>query len=386
LETLNNNKRNIAIVGLGLLGASLAAAIKRSSLGQTVGILGVSSQQACDEALRQNIIDDSCHYKELAERIDECELVFLCTPVSHISQFLKEINQNSQASHPVLFTDVGSTKEELCSLAAKHLKAPFYFIGGHPMAGSEKNGIQARDAALYENAYWILCPEAENYPHEVMELLKEIIREAGSTLVYLAPKEHDEIMAHLSHAPQMIATALSASIPEPIVSNNYLHLAGRGFRDSTRIAASSYSMWKDIFRTNPSAIRHALHHFQDKLTQLDQALSELETKDYNIHEEALSRLENIFSRGVDTRTLLSSPGRGFAQGLAEVLVQIDDNPGMIEQVVTPLSQAGINILDIELLKVREGVDGTLLLAFRTPDKAQEACELLAHHGFSARMR
>jgi prephenate dehydrogenase len=366
--------QNITIVGLGLLGSSLAACLKNRHP-SPIHITGVSSTLACNKALQSGLIDTACSYEDFSWT-SNCDVCILCTPISHIISYLTALG-----SHPLppgcVITDVGSTKVDICNHALQVLPDSVHFIGGHPMAGSEKNGIDAMDEALFENAYWILCPQ--NNQAAALHKVKQFLQSTNSHLVYLDPTTHDFLMAYLSHSPQIISSALSASIPDhSVIKGNFLHLAGRGFRDMTRIAASGYPMWKDIFNTNRHNILQSLHDFKDTLQAMISALAELPQSEPQLH--------TVFEKGVKNRMQLSQPGKGFSQVLNEIIVQIDDEPGMIAKVVSPLSTAGVNIMDIELLKVREGIDGTLLLAFKNDEEATLACSVLSKLGYSARLR
>jgi len=375
--SVENRKKNIVIIGLGLLGSSLAEIFTKTSR-LNCKVTGVSSPGSVEKALEKGLIEQGYHYDDIEQWLSDADLILLCTPIEHIVNQIKKIAQFFPAGQKTILSDVGSTKEIICDTARDTLPEGAEFIGGHPMAGSEKRGLEAGDERLFENAYWILTPDPGQ---SVPPFLEQAIRETGSTMVLMNPKEHDDTMAYLSHAPQLVATALAANIHDEYkVSPKNIHLAGRGFRDSTRIAASSFSVWKDIFATNPIAIGRALKDFAQVVDQIRSSFKTMQETGN------VSDLQKIFETGAETRMKLSVPGKSFLQGLSEVVVQIDDRPGMILLVVRPLSEAGINVMDIELMKVREGVDGTLLLAFKNQDQARAAIEVLEQEGLNARMR
>lgn len=245
------------------------------------------------------------------------------------------------------------------------------------MAGSEKRSLDHHDASLFENAYWILCP-SEQTPPDSYGLLQELIEAVGAQSVTLTPAEHDMVMARLSHVPQLVSTALASGLSPRILDRNQQHLAGRGFRDMTRIAASAWPMWRDILITNQNEVLIGIQEMQNSLSLIEKQLSQLP--------ESKEELQDIFVKGNNVRASLSNAGKGFSHSLHEVFVHLDDRPGMILKVVQPLSTANINILDIELAKVREGVGGTLLLGFKTHDSAMLALDILHHNGFEARLR
>lgn len=361
----------LTLVGFGLLASSLAASIRHA--GHPVRLQAVSSPSTTRKALEQGLVDAAFGYDELEKWVESSDCILLCTPVNHIVTLLGQLAAYlPQRKKTILISDIGSTKQIICQ-HGKRLPAPYSFVGGHPMAGSEKRGMEHADPSLYENAYWILCPSTS---HHDTALLQQVIQWAGAHLVELTPSEHDSVMAYLSHVPQLLSTALASGLPESILQQGQQHLAGRGFRDMTRIAASPWPMWRDIINTNPQAIRQGLGILENQLQKIRQAIDSSESQ----------QLQNLFEKGAEVRSSLSSPGKGFAQALHEVLIQISDQPGMILQIVQPLATAGINILDIELAKVREGIGGTLLLGFKLESEALQAVALLKTLGIEARIR
>jgi len=202
---------------------------------------------------------------------------------------------------------------------------------------------------------------------ELPESLSEFLNFLGSRPVQIAPGDHDVAMAWLSHAPQLLSTSIAAGISAD-VAKKHLHLAGRGFRDMTRIAGSSWGMWKDILETNEKNVDKALGVY---------AQTALEIKD-----KLGSGLEDVFLRGNQTRHHLET-GKNYAYPLYEIIAHIPDEPGSILNALNPLAKEGINIRDIELMKVREGIGGTLLLAFKTESDANNAIKILESRGMHA---
>lgn len=368
-------KGTITFVGFGLLASSLAAALKQGK--HPVRIRAVSSADTLARAREFGIADEFYQYSQVAEYLPGSDLVLLCGPISHILDTMDSFAKvQLLAGSQILVSDIGSTKAQICQKGFT-LPSAFRFVGGHPMAGSEKRSVEHHDASLFENAYWILCPP-ENTPPATYALLQELIDVVGAHSVTLAPGEHDMVMSRLSHVPQLVSTALASGLSPRILARNQQHLAGRGFRDMTRIAASAWPMWRDIIETNQNEVLAGIREMQASLSAIETQLVGLpETK---------SALQAIFTKGNEVRASLSNAGKGFANSLYEVFVQLDDRPGMILRVVQPLSTAGINILDIELAKVREGVGGTLLLGFKTHDSAIQALDILHSAGFEARLR
>ncbi len=372
----------VAIVGLGLLGSSLALNLNLQNAqgSKQYHIIGISRQATLDTALEQNLIDEGFIYDDIFSWKNRVDLIIMCTPITHIMGFMNALAQDTTSfKEGAIITDVGSTKKELCELGLSLFPSTTpLFIGSHPMAGSEKTGIDAQESTLYENTYWILCPPSHAQPSDYHRLT-DVVECLGSYIVTLNAEEHDKVMGSLSHSVQIISSALAHSFGEQKeVSLDSLQLAGRAFRDMTRIAASGYGMWESIYKTNREATVSALTTFQKSLTLFKQCL-ENETIDE-------PRLKELFSQGADVRSRVSNPGKGFSHGLCELIVTMKDQPGMIASIVTPLSTVDINIRDIELLKVREGVGGTLLLGFDTQKEAELAQEILSTNSIQSRMR
>lgn len=368
-------KGTITFVGFGLLASSLAAALKQGK--HAVRIRAVSGTDTLQKAKSFGLADETFTYDQVESYLAGSDLVLLCGPISHILETMDAFAKvKLPQAKPILVSDIGSTKSQICQKGFS-LPEAFRFVGGHPMAGSEKRSVEHHDASLFENAYWILCPP-ENIPPTSFAFLQELIDVVGAHSVTLAATEHDMVMARLSHVPQLVSTALAAGLSPRILARNQQHLAGRGFRDMTRIAASAWPMWRDILETNQVEVLAGIHEMQQSLASIESQVAALP-----ITKQAL---QATFTKGNEVRASLSNAGKGFSHSLHEIFVHLDDQPGMILNVVQPLSIANINILDIELAKVREGVGGTLLLGFKTHESAMQALDILHTNGFEARLR
>ena len=361
----------ITLVGFGLLAGSIAIAIKSAS--QHIAVRAVSSKGTLQKAKELSLADDFFEYGDVQNWLPNSDLILLCGPIKHILFTADVLKSNAGLLNGkmAVVSDIGSTKELICEKGFA-LPEPFVFVGGHPMAGSEKSGIENSDPSIFENAYWLYClPETIK---ELPESLNELLSLLGSHPVQISPQEHDFAMAWLSHAPQLISTSMATGLSLSIIEK-LMHLAGRGFRDMTRIAGSSWSMWKDILETNRQNAAEALAGYAEKILEIKNALSG----------EQFDKLEDNFLRGNKTRYDLER-GKNLAYPLYEVIAQIPDKPGSILEALNPLAEKNINIRDIELMKVREGIGGTLLLAFKTENEAKTAIELLEDKGIYAKRR
>jgi len=359
----------VAVLGVGLIGGSLALAFKRSSL---VGsVLGVSSARTIEKALEMGVIDCGFTREQASQALPQADLVILAGPVSVIIEQLAKIGP--WLKEGVTLTDVGSTKRAVIEAAKEHLSKQVFFVGGHPMAGAESTGVGAADPFLFQNAMYILCP-ARSMDEPAAGRYCELVSALGARVLVMSPERHDSIAAAISHLPQMLAVTLMNLAAEANTSDaNTLKLAAGGFRDLTRIASSPFAIWRDICATNSNEIARVIDEFIERLRLLrDQVGSE--------------KLSEQFSRAADARALIHKDAKGFLSPLFEVVVTAPDEVGVIRRMAVGLADEGINIKDIEVLKVREGEGGTIMLGFASRQERQRAIKILAHLGFPARNR
>ena len=363
------NIQTIAVIGVGLIGGSLGLAFKRLGIGGR--IVGISRKETLEEALRLGAIDEGVSYDQSPDVLKAADATFLCTPIHRILELLPNIAKF--AKQGAIVTDVGSTKTEIVALAEQIFPPDVHFIGGHPMAGSESRGVQAADPFLFQNAIYVLTP-SRGTPLESVERLMNLVERLGARVAVMDASAHDRIAAAVSHLPQMMAVALMGVVGKLSEENPlFLRMAAGGFRDMTRIASSPYEIWKDICRTNAGPIAAAIDAYIDGLKALKMRIAD----------EALAedfRFANV------TRGIIPRDSKGFLRPLYDVLVVVEDRPGMIAEISVPLAEAAVNIKDIEVLKVREDEGGTLRLAFGTEQEARRAVDLLEGKGFVARVR
>lgn len=247
----------VSIVGVGLIGGSFALALRKA--GFTGKIIGVSSPETVRAALDRGVIDEALPLRDAAGQSD---LIYLAQPIERILSTLDDLDPHVFAG--TLITDAGSTKSAIVTRAAKRVKRG-RFIGGHPMAGKEKRGVQQAEADLFRARPYILTS------HDAV--LERWIRRMGARVVILGAEEHDRVVAITSHLPQLISTALASYLAsEPAAAE----VAGPAAIDLTRLALSPYEIWRDIFATNSRPIDAALGAFIQKLEQFRTILREPE--------------------------------------------------------------------------------------------------------------
>lgn len=256
----------LAVVGVGLIGGSFAAALRQT--GQVGRVLGVGRDAASLQRARElRLIDEACSLPEAAARAD---LVMLATPVGAMPGLLTDLVPHL-APHAVL-TDGGSTKQDVVQAARQALGATAArFVPGHPIAGSEQSGPDAARPDLYLRRQVILTPLPEN-PPDVVARVRQAWQACGAHVEEMAADQHDRLMASVSHLPHLVAFAYLAQMAAAPDLESRLKAAGSGFRDFSRIAAASPEMWRDILLANRSAVRHELHEVQAMLARFDHLL------------------------------------------------------------------------------------------------------------------
>lgn len=256
----------LAVVGVGLIGGSFAAALR--SAGQVGTVLGVGRAGASlDAALSLGLIDEPVSLSEAAARAD---LVLLATPVASLGPALQAMR--ASLAHHTVVTDAGSTKQQVveAALAALGDRAA-QFVPGHPIAGSHATGPTAADARLYRDRNVILTPLPQN-SDEAVNLVASAWRACGARVQRMEAAAHDAVFASVSHLPHWLAAAYVAQVALSDDAQTRLGLAGSGFRDFTRIAGGSSEMWRDIFLSNKTAMLRELGALRQVMDRAEQAL------------------------------------------------------------------------------------------------------------------
>ncbi|MBI4178025.1 prephenate dehydrogenase/arogenate dehydrogenase family protein [bacterium] len=359
----------VAIVGVGLIGGSVGLALRRTGLAREV--IGVGRNPArLKLAQKMGAIDRWSTDPAAAAAAD---LVVLCTPVKRIYRDVLAILP--YATRPIVFTDAGSTKTFLVKKIASRLKIEtrrhglsHAYVGAHPMAGSEKAGVERADDRLFENAAVILTPTPGTPPPAVRRV-ESFWRGLGGKTIHLTPGEHDQACALVSHLPHLVATALVNTLASGVPrgrSHVFYGLCAGGFRDTTRIAEADPNLWWEIFDTNARELRRAASLFQKHLSSAASA----------IRSGRSAPVKSAIIRAARLRRQIPKIGRGLLRAAYDLIVNVPDKPGMIARVASPLARRSVNIADIEVLHVREGEEGNLRLAFRSLSDRQAAARYL----------
>lgn len=272
---------HLLLIGTGLIGGSCALALKAA--GGVRQISGYERDEAAlAAALSRGIIDTAA--PDLAQAVRAADCILLAVPVAQIAPLLSEIAPQLQAH--TLITDVGSIKGEVVAAARAALgEKVAQFIPAHPIAGREQSGPQAAEATLFQGRRTLLCPLPENRPAD-LETIASLWQACGAQTLQLEAQSHDAIFAAVSHLPHLLAFALMTEVAQRADAATLLDLAGSGFKDSTRLAASSPEMWRDICFANREALLAELDAYGAQLAQLRTLLDARSPQLFNFFEAA----------------------------------------------------------------------------------------------------
>jgi prephenate dehydrogenase len=262
--------RQITIVGTGLIGGSLALALRQSGFSGT--IVGCDRQVVLDKALERNAIDRA--ESDSARAVAGSDVIVLATPVGAILLQFEAIAPTLPAT--TLITDTGSTKQKLVERAKMVFgdDAGKRVLPGHPMAGKEFSGVEHADANLFQGAVWLITPIIADQPYtSIQEDFTALLASIGARVITLDPERHDLLCAWISHLPQMISTALTSVLHEELGDDEVvMQIGGRALREMTRIGHSPYSMWRDIALTNSENLEDVILRFEQQMTHLRENL------------------------------------------------------------------------------------------------------------------
>ena len=265
--------KKLALIGCGLIGGSFALALKRAQAIERVSGFSASLSSR-EKALSLHVIDESAN--RIQEAVQGADLVLVAVPVNAIEACLSNIRES--LSDEALVMDVGSTKHQITLAAQRSLKERLHcFVPAHPIAGKERHGVAHAEASLFDHHKTILTPTPQSDAH-LVALAQQVWQTIGSSVSIMSPEEHDQALAAISHLPHLIAFAAVNAIAQQDQRDLFLSLAGPGFRDFSRIAASAPSVWVDIFLSNPNEVLDQLSMFKKAIANFEQALMRKDPK------------------------------------------------------------------------------------------------------------
>ena len=357
-------------VGLGLIGGSIARALKANRK-DIVIIACDPNEETLKLATEQKIADEA--YPAPCDAFTACDYIFLCAPVSHNDENLLKIL--SYRKKDCILTDVGSVKTPINSLIHS-LGLTDCFIGGHPMAGSEKTGFESSSDRLLENAYYIITPGGE-IPLDRLTDFTELISSLGAIPMVLTSEEHDFITAGVSHLPHIIASALVNLVSMLDSDQEYMKtIAAGGFRDITRIASSSPVMWQQICMENHENISNVLDDYIRMLIQIRCSVDNCATDG-----KEADAIYQMFASSRDYRDSIDVVDNGPIRKAYVLYLDIADEAGGIATIATILAMDKISIKNIGIIHNREFEQGVLKIEFYEEDAMEKAIALLKKRNY-----
>lgn len=362
----------LAFIGFGLIGASIAKSIKvkaPSKYSITCYDYHKDVNISLQKALDENVIESVT--KEISGLIG-CDIIILCAPTLKNINYLKDIKSTYEAHGATLplITDVGSVKGNIVE-AAEELGIGAHFIGGHPMAGSEKTGYDSATDHLLENAYYILAP-AKGSSAKDLELLKDMVKDTGAISIQLDCKEHDRVTAAISHLPHVIAAELVNLVQDSGDDTKVMRmLAAGGFKDITRIASSSPDVWQSILLSNKDAVLNCLRRYKEALDRVENSLL-TDNSEY---------IFETFERAGEFRSSIPN-AHGMLKPEYKFYIDIEDKAGAIATVATQLYTHDISLKNIGVIHNRSFEKGVLKVEFYDNDSKEAAISHLEKNGYT----
>ena len=353
-------KHKIGFIGLGLIGGSIAKAIRQYYPEYEI-VAFDKNKETLALATQESIIDVAA--TTIDDNFNHCNYIFLCTPVSFNTAYLKQLT--NYLHEDCILTDVGSVKSSIHK-EVESLGIEEYFIGGHPMAGSEKSGFINSKAMLIENAYYVLTP-TRKVSQEKTDAYVKFVESLRSIPIILDYQEHDYATGTISHLPHIIASTLVNFVRDTDTKNELMkNLAAGGFKDITRIASSSPTMWQHICLKNKENISHILGEY----------IHSLEKAKMLIDQEDEHALYNMFDSSRNYRNSIPDVSAGPIKKTFAVYCDIIDEAGGIAAIATILASNNLNIKNIGIVNNREFEEGVLRIEFYDEGSSKKAAELL----------
>jgi len=365
-----NAKKDLKIgfIGFGLIGGSIAKRIRE--LNPDSYLLAYNYRITTKNPHLEHALEEKClsHVTTSLEDFAQMDIIFLCSPVLKNIEYLKKLA--GIVSMDTIITDVGSVKGDICK-AAESLGLSSNFIGGHPMAGSEKTSYENASAHLFENAYYIVIP-GKDVSKEKTDFFLSFVKDLDSLPVVLTREEHDDIVAAISHVPHVIASSLVNMVRKNDSENKMGMLAAGGFKDITRIASSSPEMWQNICLTNKESICRFLKLYKENIDEMYQQIVDGDE----------NALIESFRNSKDYRDSIIDGGAMGPNRVFEVYIDIQDEPGAIATIATLLATNGISIKNIGILHNREYEDGVLRLEVYDQPSIEKAITIFHKHHYT----
>lgn len=354
----------VGIIGIGFIGGSLIKGLHK--LDKVESIIAYDTNEASlKKAYEDGVISE--YTLQIDDKFSNCDIIFICTPVSYITQYAKKLEKIVKSD--CIITDVGSTKNTIMQ-DLKNLNIEF--IGAHPMIGSERSGYETSKDFLFENSYYIITKTEKNKESSV-EKLKEIILDLKAIPIIIDVQEHDYIVSAISHVPHVVAATLVNMVKDLDNEECIMKtLAAGGFKDITRIASADPTMWSNICRENKQEIVKNLKLFVSMINEFVDNI-ENDEKTYNYFETSKNYRNSFINKKINGNTY------------PEIDISIKDENGSMAKIATLLSNNNIGIKNIEILNNRENNYGVLKIITRTYEERDLAYKILLENKYDVKI-
>jgi prephenate dehydrogenase len=361
----NTDFQTFGFIGLGLIGGSIARAIREKYPASRILVFD-ADPNTMKLALTSGVASETTG--SVNEAFAQCDCVFLCAPVSdnaHNLSLLKEFTPDT-----CIITDVGSVKTHIHK-QVEELQLEDRFIGGHPMAGSERVGFINSKSLLLQNAYYILTP-CSGVPEAAVSAFRDLIEAIGSVPLLMDYRKHDFITGAVSHLPHVVSASLVNLIKAEDTPDELMKtIAAGGFKDITRISSSSPVMWQQICLTNKENISILLEHYIKALQNVKKL----------IDDSTEQEIFDFFKEARDYRDSFVNTSSGPIKKTYAIHVEIADQPGALASVAMLLAENSISIKNIGITHNRERTDGALRIEVYQEESLKQAEELLHENGY-----
>lgn len=358
--------QKLGFIGLGLIGGSIAKSTKR--VHPNIKMIALSGHQSTiDKAFEEGLIIN--RENALLKDFSDCDYIFLCTPVQKNQEYLKQLKHIMKPG--CILTDVGSVKgdihKEIFSMDMDHC-----FIGGHPMTGSEKTGLDHASPYLLENAYYIITP-TEAVPKERVEEFCRFVSSLGAIPLTMGYELHDKSTAAISHLPHVLAYALVNLVKDSDNKEEIMkRIAAGGFKDITRIASSSPVMWEEICISNRDMLLSMIDTYEMYLKNIRDKISKGDSQG----------LRDFFQNAKDYRDSLAVAPKGIQETAYELYCDLADEAGGIATISTILARHELSIKNIGIIHNREFEEGVLKIEMYTETSYSDAIKLLRQYNYT----
>ncbi len=362
--------KKVAIIGVGLIGGSIGLSIKDTF--PEYEIIGIDTNiEYIHDAIALGVIDWGT--LDMTQGLEDVDFIIIATPVKSTEDIINQM-QDVKLKKSCIITDVGSTKYNIDKVALVFRDRGIPFIGGHPMAGSERSGVGAANRRLFENAYYVLTPQ-EWIAQSTIDDLTDLLKSTKADIIVMPSKMHDEVVGAISHFPHLIASALVNLIREKKDNPYYTALAAGGFRDITRIASSNVDMWRDIIMSNKESIIDLIDDWERHISEIKDA----------IEESDIGRIEEFFLSAKKYRDDLPIRQQSLLNQVYQIDVDVPDQSGVIANIATILGKNNVNIRNMYITHNREHGEGAMRLAFYSKDLQKKAYDVLTKAGYNVNL-